>query len=137
MTPAEETQINNRIWNSLQSAFITLWSELEKDKSFYRESLNILLNGGDVTYEINDDKDMSGLTRILTFIGLPFKHIAMGLRLSEDSKVQYRDNKMIAKPFIQPVYEKKQMSIGKTDTYDNGRIGWAQQILLNKDKEEK
>lgn len=136
MTPTEETQINNHIWNSLQTAFITFWSILEKDKTFYRDSISVLLNHGDVIYEPMGNEDMSGLTQILVHLGLPFIHITNGIRLKEDAKSQYKENKMIRKPYITPVFEKKHMSIGKPDKYD-GRPGWAQQILLNKDKEDK
>lgn len=134
MTPLEEKQIDNHIWNSLQTAFITFWSILEKDKTFYRESISILLNGGDVKYEPFGKEDMSGLTQILAHLGLPFQHIANGIRLNDDAKIRYKENKMIRKPYIPPVYEKKHMSIGKPDKYD-GRLGWAEQILLNNKKE--
>lgn len=44
---------------------------------------------------------------------------------------------MIRKSYIPPVYEKKQISVDKANRYGDDKIGWAQQILLNKDKEEK
>lgn len=136
MTTSEELLIDTHIWKSREFAFTSLWSVLERDKTYYNDSLEGLIKYGNVLCKIIGKNDVVGLTRILQHIGLNYEFVASGIRLKENAKLDYREIKIYKK--VAPVdygYEKKFNRVGKEDRYEN-RVGWAEQILLNNKKEQ-
>ncbi|BFM41645.1 hypothetical protein CFS9_02860 [Flavobacterium sp. CFS9] len=129
MTKKEELLIDAHIWKRKEFAFITLWGVLEKDKTFYNNSLEGLIQYGNVLCKIVGKDDVVGLTKILNHLGLNFEFVASGLKLMENSKLDYRENVMNKKAsFVDYGYEKKFNRIVKDEPEDD-KIGWSDRKL--------
>lgn len=129
MTPAEQLVIDKHIINSIENAYTTLWAILDKDKTFYNESLNSLLRDGVVTCSF-DDNDVVGFSKVLNHLGLPFNYVPNGIALKEDARLYYRENKIYRKPPEANPYlhEKKFNRVGK-DEPEDGKLGWCDRKL--------
>jgi hypothetical protein len=124
MKSSEELAIDNQIIKATEHAYISLWSILDKDKTFYNNSLAVLLHDGKMPCSFSGPEDTVGLARILNHIGLPFRYITNGFELKEGSKVTYRENKMYRKtPQVTHYRENRFNSVGK-DEPDENKLGW-------------
>lgn len=127
MTASEEAAIDSHIWQSREYAYITLWSTLKRNKTFYDISLIGLAQYGNVICKIIGNDDIVGFTRILDHIGLPIEFEKSGIRLKKNAKLIYRESKMYKKPLIitDPYqHEKKFNRVGKKEA-DYDKPGWC------------
>ncbi|MFW0739731.1 hypothetical protein [Flavobacterium sp. T12S277] len=125
MTPTEEITIDAHILKSKESAYITLWSVLNKDKAYYNKSMKDLLRDGYLHCSFTSADDIVGLTRILNHIGLTFEFVPRGIELKEKAKQYYRDTKMYHKaPIVTFDSEKKYSRVGKDEPEEN-KLGWC------------
>ncbi|URM37153.1 hypothetical protein [Flavobacterium anhuiense] len=137
MTIEEEEAINAHIWKSREFAYISLSSTLARNKYFYDISLIGLARYGNVLCKLLGNDDVVGFTKILHHIGLKFEYVASGIKLTENAKLEYKENRMNKKPAIifSSNHERKFNSLGKKEP-DEGKLGWAEKILLNNKKEQ-
>lgn len=129
MTASEELEIDNHIWQSRESAYLRVWSTLKKNKIYYYRCLIELAQYGNILCKaIGDDEkdDLLGFTRMLAHLGLDYELVPSGIKLKEDAKQNYRENKMYTKPsFIAPYDHEKKFNRIVKDEPEDGKIGWC------------
>lgn len=124
MTPAEETAIDAHILKSKENAYVTLWSELNKDKAFYSRAITDLLRDGYFHCSFDGSDDIVGFTKILNHIGLEIQYISKGIELKDNAKMLYRETRMYRKA-VEVTYnhEKRFNRVGK-DEPEEDKLGW-------------
>jgi hypothetical protein len=138
MTPDEELAIHAHIWQSRESAYLKVWTTLKKNKMYYYRSLIGLVQYGNMICKPigNDEKDdLIGFIRMLAHLGLSYELVPSGIKLKENSKIDYRENKMYAKPLDSNPYahEKRFNSVGKKEA-DYDKPGWCDKRLSDEKK---
>lgn len=136
MTAEEELAIDAHIWNRREDAYLVVWSTLKKNKIYYYRSLIGLAQYGNMickTIENDEKDDLIGFIRFLVHLGLTYEIVPSGIKLKENAKQIYRENKMYIKPTSKDPYEheKRFNRVGKKEP-DYDKPGWCDRMLSDK-----
>ncbi|RXM48071.1 hypothetical protein [Flavobacterium sp. YO12] len=101
------------------------------------KALKILFEHGNLLYWCMGKNDTLELAKILIYLKFRYNHVPGGLEVLAEHK---RDFYYLVMHRKVPVHRKSKypntyLSVGKADRYGDGRTGWAEQILANKETE--
>jgi hypothetical protein len=125
MTISQELEVNE---------YVLANSRLKTTSRGYK-ALKILLEYGNLLYWCLGKDDTLDLAKVLIHLNFKYEHVSGGLQLRENSKLDFYYLVMYRKRVvIKKGYDQKYSRVGK-DEPDENKLGWAEKILLNSEKE--
>lgn len=101
------------------------------------KALKILFEHGNLLYWCIGKNDTLELAKVLIHLKFPYNHVSGGLEVLPEHKRDFYYLVMHRHAQVRKrQYPNTHLSVGKSDRYSDGRPGWAEKIMANRESEQ-